>query len=372
MNVDSGFVYGEDFISNSRGMKLFTCHWLPHEKDIKAVIFLCHGYAMECSVYTRETGKRLARAGYAVYGIDYEGHGKSQGRRCYLPSFDQLVTDCETYFRNMMERTEYIEKQRFLYGESMGGAVAILISERDPSFWSGLVLVAPMCKISEKMKPPPLVIAIFKQLCRVVPTWKIVPTKDVIDNAFKDPIKREEIRSNPLIYQDLPRLLTALQLLRASERVERDLNKFSLPFLCLHGEADTVTEPEVSKALYNQSISFDKSFKLYPGMWHGLTTGEPDENVELVFTDITDWLDKRARLAEIVTSPVLRSSSIAPFDSKFSVPQEIQNQSKSPQNSEFLSQLASKSRCVLRSFKSFDCLRTGRIVHKQRVFDSVP
>ncbi|KAL2623659.1 hypothetical protein R1flu_003864 [Riccia fluitans] len=68
-------VYGEEYILNSRGMKLFTCHWLPVEKDIKGLIFLCHGYGMECSVYTRETGMRLARAGYAVYGIDYEGHG---------------------------------------------------------------------------------------------------------------------------------------------------------------------------------------------------------------------------------------------------------------------------------------------------------
>ncbi|KAL2620012.1 hypothetical protein R1flu_000217 [Riccia fluitans] len=312
---NSGFLYGEEYIRNSRGMRLFTCHWLPLEKDVKAVIFLCHGYAMECSVYTRETGVRLARAGYAVYGIDYEGHGKSEGRQCYIPKFNQLVIDCETYFRSIMERDEYIGKPRYLYGESMGGAVAILISERDPNFWSGLVLVAPMCKISEKVKPPALVTAILKKMSRVIPTWKVVPSKDIIGKAFKDPEKREEIRSNPLIYQGTPRLMTALQMLRASEKVERNLNKISLPFLCLHGEADTVTEPAVSKSLYNESISCDKSLKVYPGMWHGLTTGEPEQNVELVFRDITEWLDKRP---QVVASPLLRSYSIAHFDSKTS------------------------------------------------------
>ena len=61
----------------------------------------------------------------------------------------------------------------------------------------------------------------------------------------------------------------------------------------LHGEADIVTDPEVSKALYEKASSRDKTIKLYPGMWHGLTSGEPDENIEIVFADITNWLDKR-------------------------------------------------------------------------------
>jgi len=69
----------------------------------------------------------------------------------------------------------------------------------------------------------------------------------------------------------------------------------TMPFFILHGEADTVTDPEVSRALYERAASTDKTIKLYPGMWHGLTAGEPDENVELVFSDIVSWLDKRSR-----------------------------------------------------------------------------
>ncbi|KAH1107154.1 hypothetical protein J1N35_010922 [Gossypium stocksii] len=44
------------------------------------------------------------------------------------------------------ELEEYKDKNRFLYGESMGGAVALLLHKYDPSFWNGAVLVAPMCK----------------------------------------------------------------------------------------------------------------------------------------------------------------------------------------------------------------------------------
>jgi alpha-beta hydrolase superfamily lysophospholipase len=42
---------------------------------------------------------------------------------------------------------EYRNKSRFLYGESMGGAVALLLHRKDPTFWDGAVLVAPMCKV---------------------------------------------------------------------------------------------------------------------------------------------------------------------------------------------------------------------------------
>jgi acylglycerol lipase len=67
-----------------------------------------------------------------------------------------------------------------------------------------------------------------------------------------------------------------------------------LPFFVLHGEADTVTDPEVSRALYERANSSDKTMKLYPGMWHGLTAGEPDDNVEAVFSDIVAWLNQRS------------------------------------------------------------------------------
>jgi caffeoylshikimate esterase len=81
-----------------------------------------------------------------------------------------------------------------------------------------------------------------------------------------------------------------------------NFEQVTLPFLVLHGEEDKVTDPEVSKALYERASSVDKTIKLYPGMWHGLTAGEPDENIELVFGDIISWLDKRATGKERIES----------------------------------------------------------------------
>ncbi|KAG6749866.1 hypothetical protein POTOM_046938 [Populus tomentosa] len=286
------------------------------------------GYGMECSGFMRAKcltrngnvgqlkslvsrfGDRslvglLASARYAVFGIDYEGHGRSTGSRCYIKKFENIVNDCDEFFKSVCAEKEYRYKGRFLYGESMGGAVALLLHKKEPSFYNGAVLAAPMCKvnsvaglISEKMKPHQVVINILTGFEDLIPKWKIVPSKDVIDSAFKDPVKREEIRNNKLIYQDKPRLKTALEMLRTSMRV-------TLPFLVLHGDSDTVTDPEISKALYERASSTDKTMKLYPGMWHGLTAGETDENVGIVFTDVVAWLDKyTAEGSNLVVEPL--------------------------------------------------------------------
>ncbi|KAI3905223.1 hypothetical protein MKX01_017469 [Papaver californicum] len=134
--------YQEEYIRNSRGVHLCPCRWLTFSSP-KALVFHCHGYGMECSASVKGCGTRLACAIYGVIGTDYEGHGRSGGTRCYIKNF----------FKSVCDQEEYKDKARFLYGESMGGAVALLIHKKDPTYWNGDVLVAPMCKISEKLKP---------------------------------------------------------------------------------------------------------------------------------------------------------------------------------------------------------------------------
>ncbi|XP_058762363.1 caffeoylshikimate esterase-like isoform X2 [Vicia villosa] len=315
--MDLRFEYKEGYWKNSREMQLFTCKWLPISSSPKALVFLCHGYGMECSRFMKEIGEKLASAGYGVFGMDYEGHGHSAGVRCYITKFDNIVNDCSSFFKSICELQEYKGKAKFLYGESMGGAVSLLLHKKDPSFWDGAVFVAPMCKISEKLKPHPVVVSILTGLVGVIPKWKIVPAKDVINSAFKVQAKREMIRKNKLIYQDKPRLRTALELLRASLSVETVLHEVTLPFLVLHGEEDKVTDPEISKVLYDRASSVDKTMKLYPGMWHGLTSGETDENIELVLGDIISWLDKRAKskasLEFYLPVPTYKGSNINEF-----------------------------------------------------------
>ncbi|XP_041000397.1 caffeoylshikimate esterase-like [Juglans microcarpa x Juglans regia] len=286
--------YEEEYIINPRGLKLFTCRWLPVNQEPKALIFICHGYAMECSITMKSTATRLVNAGFAVYGIDYEGHGKSEGLAGYVNSFNVVADDCSDHFTSICERKENKGKMRYLLGESMGGAMILLLHTKKPDYWDGAVLVAPMCKIADEMRPHPVVTSILTKLCNVIPTWKLIPTQDIIDVAFKVPETRQQIRDNPYCYKGRPRLKTGYELLRVSSELEQRLQEVSLPFIVLHGDEDRVTDKSVSKLLYDVASSHDKTFKLYPGMWHGLLYGEPPENSDRVFSDIIDWLEKKS------------------------------------------------------------------------------
>ncbi|CAM6127244.1 unnamed protein product [Calypogeia fissa] len=319
--------YGEAYIVNGRGAKMFTCQWLPAGREPRGLIFMCHGYGMECSIFMGETGERLARAGFAVFGIDYEGHGKSDGRRCYIGKFSDIITDVSAHFSSVQDRKEFKGKDCFLYGESMGGAVALLLNRKDPSRYKGMVLVAPMAKIAEKMRPSPFMIAALSKLNQIFPSWKVVPTGDVFELAFRLPEKRRKIKSNKLLYKGKPRIRTALELYETSLDLEERLDEVTLPYLLLHGEDDTVTDPEVSKALFNQSKSFDKTFKLYKGLWHGLTTGEKDEDIDMVFGDIIQWLSERTGTEGSSSSSPMRQSEFSVM-SKASDTQEDESKLK--------------------------------------------
>lgn len=50
-----------------------------------------------------------------------------------------------------------------------------------------------LLQIADEMKPHPVVIKILNKLAGVIPTWRIIPTQDIIDIAFKKAEKREEV-----------------------------------------------------------------------------------------------------------------------------------------------------------------------------------
>lgn len=175
----------------------------------------------------------------------------------------------------------------------MGGAVAIQAHRRQPDAWAGAILVAPMCKICEEIQPPPAVIAVLKVLAKVFPTWKLVPTKDIVEVGFKDPEKRQRVRNNPVGYFGKPRLNTALEIVLTTDEIAQNLHEVRLPLLVLHGAADIVMNLDYSAELVQKSSIADKTLRLYENAWHGLISGESDEVGAGILADMTTWPRQR-------------------------------------------------------------------------------
>lgn len=283
----------ESYEKNSRGLEIFSKSWIPATSPPKALICMCHGYGDTCTFFMEGIARKLASSGYGVFAMDYPGFGLSEGLHGYVPSFDKLVDDVIEHYSKVKEDENWRTLPSFLFGQSMGGAVALKVHLKQPGAWSGAVLVAPMCKIADDMVPPRILTCLLIWLSKFLPQQKLVPQKDLAKLAFRDTKKRDQAAYNVIAYKHKPRLGTAVQLLKTSQEIESLLEKVSLPLLILHGKDDKVTDPSVSQALYEEASSQDKKLNLYEDAWHSLLEGEPDEMIHRVITDILSWLDER-------------------------------------------------------------------------------
>jgi len=297
-NIPDGIELEDSYWANERGMLLHTITMLPTRTPIRSVVFYCHGYTDNVSFEKILAKQRMVHDGIAFCAIEYEGHGLSDGPMGLIGDWDSLVGDVAGYVRHVSER--FPDIPLFLMGESMGGAVAYSVQRQVPELIKGVVFVCPMCKISDNMLPPQSIIDILRWA--IGPSgdgntsWlgylPIAPARDQMV-THKDPAKLLLASRVPLCFGRNPRLATARELISVTQRISANMSEFDAPFLVVHGMNDTVTDPNLSQALYDESKSKDKSIRLYEGMWHALMCGEPDENVDIVFNDCTNWIMER-------------------------------------------------------------------------------
>ncbi|RZC61222.1 hypothetical protein C5167_022981 [Papaver somniferum] len=289
----------EWFERNSKGLQIFCKSWLPKsDYQMKGIVYFCHGYGDTCTFFFEGIARAIAASGYGVYAVDHPGFGLSEGLHGYISSFDDLVDNVIERFNIIKERPEAKGLPRFLLGQSMGGAVAIKAHLKQPTAWDGVVLVAPMCKIKDDMKPSPACATVLTLLSNVLPKAKLVPEKDLAELMFRDPIKKKMAVYNVISYSGRMRLKTAVELLNATQDIESQVDKVSSPLLVLHGAEDKVTDPSISKFLYEKAASKDKTLKLYPEGYHCILEGEPDERISTVLKDIVSWLDSHSPLVK--------------------------------------------------------------------------
>lgn len=288
-------------LSTHRGMLLATSIMTPKKGKIRAIACYCHGYTDHASFSARMHYQRLCESGIAVITIEYEGHGRSDGAFGLINDWDVMINDVCSYFQEMTTSPRFRRFPAFLIGESMGGAVSYCVYERLPTLFKGVVLVCPMCKISDDMLPPQIVIDVLRWLLGPSGTTSflgflpIAPSNnDLSDLIHRVPEKGILNHRAPLNFSRNPRLATARELINVTQRISLGIPSFKAPFLVLHGKEDRVTDPRLSQVLYEESCSTDKSIRLYDEMWHGLTCGEPDECIDLVFNDMKAWILERS------------------------------------------------------------------------------
>ncbi len=273
------------FFEGAGHAKLFEQSWRDASARPRAALVVVHGLKDHGSRY-RGLAEALAPRGIAVHALDLRGHAHSEGRRVAIEDFDQYVEDVAIFTARV--QAEHPNEPVFLFGHSMGGAIATLVVlEKRPAIrglvLSGAALAAPG----------------FFTRGGVHVTNALAPSARVfqldLEDFSRDPNVVREGRADPLVYQPAAPAHTANEVLGAIAKIDDAMNRLDVPTLILHGDADKVTPPEGSRALYRRASSADKSLKLYPRLYHDLLH-EPER--ALVIGDIATWIEARLSRGE--------------------------------------------------------------------------
>jgi acylglycerol lipase len=272
----------EDTFNAADGRRLYEQRWLP-EGEARAHIAIVHGYAEHSGRYAH-VGEALAQRGYAVCVLDLRGHGRSDGDRAIVRSFDEYLADVRAFLSRV--RARGAGRPLFLLGHSMGGTIVTLELAVDHPQLAGAMLSGGVLTSSGT---PRIVRAIFGLLGRLFPRLPLVKLK--AEHVSRDPDVVRRYEEDPLVYRGRIRAGLAAAMGRAVRRIERDAPSISVPLLIMHGAADELAPPEGSSLLYERVASADKTLKLYDGLYHEILN-EPER--DQVVADIAAWLDARS------------------------------------------------------------------------------
>ena len=195
----------KSYYTTPTGKSLFTRSRHPLSPP-RGIICMVHGYGNDISWTFQSTPIFLAQNGFSCFALDLPGHGQSEGLKAFVPNLDEVIDCCISYFNSILKNPEFENLPRFLFGESMGGAICLLISLKIPNLFKGSILIAPMCKISDKVKPRWPIPEILTSIGKFMPTLAIVPTPDILDKSVKVPEKKKIAVMNPVRYSGKPRL----------------------------------------------------------------------------------------------------------------------------------------------------------------------
>jgi acylglycerol lipase len=270
----------EGTFKGTGGLTLYWHAWLPEGKP-KAIIVVVHGIAEHIARYTNLVNFAVP-LGYAVYGPDHQGHGRSEGTRSYIARFTVYLDDLKTFFD--MVRKEYPDLKIFLLGHSMGGLIATAYAVRYQAELAGLIVSAPSLIRGESVTPA--MIKMAKAVSVIQPKMGVAELSSTY--LSKDKSVVEAYDNDPLVYRGKITARLGAEMFDTMTKLESQVASLTLPMLIMQGSDDKLVNPEGSKMLYEKAASQDKTLKIYEGLYHEIFN-EPER--DMVFADLEAWLN---------------------------------------------------------------------------------
>lgn len=195
--------------------------WLPAARNDAPVLLYLHGARWNVSGSANRI-RRMQELGFSVLAIDYRGFGRSSAG---LPSETRAAEDALAAWNWLRE--QHPQRDRYIFGHSLGGAIAINLAGQVPDE-RGTLVEGTFTSI-------PDVVRSFK--------WGWLPVTGLITQRFES---------------------------------DRKVANIGSPLLVVHGSEDRLIDPALGRRLYEAAIG-PKKFVLVEGGSHHNTNavGQP-------------------------------------------------------------------------------------------------
>jgi alpha-beta hydrolase superfamily lysophospholipase len=271
-------VFRELSCKDTHGFVFHVKEWLP-DTSPGNLVFLLHGLADHGGRFIH-VAEAFVERGCVFIAPDLLGNGKSEGKRGHFGSFEQIMDDIDfllIYFRTMWPGLPVI-----LYGQSMGGNLALNYCLRRQPELAGVISSSPWLRLYSPL--PPIVHAVGYALGKFFPSL-IIPNginarelsqnRTVSDAYEKDPLVHGKISLNTY------RIIT-----ESGEWAISNATKLHSPLLLMHGSSDRITSIEASRQ-FSENSTGNCTFKTWEGLFHELHN-EPEHETILEF--IFKWM----------------------------------------------------------------------------------
>jgi alpha-beta hydrolase superfamily lysophospholipase len=246
-------------------------------------IWIVHGLGEHLGRY-EEFAEWLLERGWTVGGHDHRGHGRSDGRHGVIQRRDDLVSDLEAGLERF---TRERGGTPLLFGQSLGGLVALLLALRSPERIRGLVLSSPA------LDPG---LTRLQRVLQQALLWFApdlpVPTGRSPEQLSNDPEVARRWREDPLVHGRISaRLLDFVT--SGSRQALHGARRLAVPTLLQFGTEDRFVEPRGSRRLGYAAPRDVLTVIEYPWLRHELHH-EPAALREPVREDLERWLARFA------------------------------------------------------------------------------
>jgi lysophospholipase len=266
---------------------------IDHADSAGVSALIIHGFGDHSERYDTFT-TYLNELGISVLRFDYRGHGRSEGKKGHILSFEEYIQDLEAAIDIFEE--SFPDSKRILLGHSNGALIATHGLALIPKLhtWDAAVLSSPFFAI--KVKVPRWKSFLGQKLSRLIPTMQL-PTDLNPKHMSHDPEVIKAYSTDPLI----GRVASArwfTEILKAHAQLEERLQQIKIPVLMQIAGEDYIADSEVSKNLFNSIRSADKHLSLYEGLYHEIWFEDISLNRK-VFAELEEFLHNQSLVTAV-------------------------------------------------------------------------